>query len=119
MAGTEARRRKNIFKVRLSDEELAQVREAADRAGLTPPSHARQLLVGTVVARSVRRPPIDRTAVAQLLALIGQAGSNLRDLARSPDATGSDVSREQRLLEALQHLAEMRDLLMTALGRQA
>lgn len=118
MAGTETRRRSQIFQIRLSDAELAQVREAADKAGLSPASHARQLLLGAVVARSVRRPPIDRTTVAQLLAMLGQAGSHLRDLARSSGPTGVDVSREQRLLEALQHIAEMRDMLMNALGRQ-
>jgi hypothetical protein len=117
MSGTEKRQRRHVFQVRLSEEELAQVLEAADRVGLSPASHARRVLLGAPTPRSVRRPPIDRTAVSKLLAKLGQTGSDLRNLTRSSSVLGADDAIREKLSDSLLQVTEMRDVLMSALRR--
>ena len=117
MSGTEKRQRRHLLQIRLTEEELTQVRDAADRVGLSPASHARMVLLGAQPQRSVRRPPIDRTAVSKLLAMLGQTGSDLRVLLRSSSALGANDAVCEKLSEGLLQVSEMRDLLMSALHR--
>jgi hypothetical protein len=117
MPGSEKRQRDQLLQIRLSKEEQTLIREAADRVGLSAASHAREVLLATKVIRSVRRPPIDRTAVAQLLAMLGQAATDLRTLARPSSAVGTNDSDRERLADCLLHVSEMRDALMSALRR--
>jgi hypothetical protein len=117
MSGTEKRQRRHLLQIRLTEEELTQICEAADRVGLSPASHARQVLLGAPPARSVRRPPIDRTAVSKLLATLGQTSSDLRNITRSSSAIVTDDAVREKLSDSLWQISEMRDVLMSALGR--
>jgi uncharacterized protein (DUF1778 family) len=117
MSGSETRQRNQLLQIRLSKEEWTQICEAADRVGLSPSSHARAVLLASKVIRSVRRPPIDRTAVAQLLAILGQAATDLRTLARPSSAVGANDNDRDKLADCLSQVSEMRDALMGALRR--
>jgi hypothetical protein len=89
----------------------------APRGGAPPPPHARNVLLAAKTIRSVRRPPIDRTAVAQLLAMLGRTATELRTLARLSDANTNEDDRE-KIADCLSQISEMRDALMNALRRQ-
>lgn len=118
MAGSEKRQRGELLQIRLSDEELTAICEAADRAGLSAASHAREVLLAAKTIRSVRRPPIDRTAVAQLLAMLGQTATELRTLARPSNASKVNEEDREKLADCILQISEMRDALMNALRRQ-
>ncbi|WP_024514748.1 hypothetical protein [Bradyrhizobium sp. Tv2a-2] len=115
MAGSEKRQRGELLQIRLSNEEWTKIWEDADRAGLSAASHARNVLLAAKTIRSVRRPPIDRTAVAQLLATLGQAATELRTLARPSNANEDD---RKKIADCLSQISEMRNALMNALRRQ-
>ncbi len=113
-SGTEKRQRERLLQIRLTHAEMARIVEAADRRGLAPSSHARDVLLGAPAPlRVVRRPPIARTELARLVALVGNLGSDIRHLNRS--TAGQDPA----LIQLTHGVHEVRDLLMRALGRDA
>lgn len=113
-SGTETRQRDRLLQIRLTTVELAQIAEAADRRGLTASSHAREvLLTGAAPLRAVRRPPVVRTELAQLLAKVGGLGTDIRQLARTSARGDPSLARIAGDVE------QLRDLLMQALGRRA
>ena len=117
------RKRDKLIQVRVSVAELAEVAEAADRVGLTLASYARQRLLGHTPARAVRRPPVDRVLVAQLLAALGPIATDVRALVRTAasgaaDRHGNEEGSTATAEAALTVLAEIRDLAMRALRRE-
>ena len=117
MSGSEKRQRDQLLQIRLSKEEWTHICQAADQVGLSAASHARTVLLGARVIRSVRRPPIDRTAVAQLLALLGQVATDLRTLSRPSSSARANNDDREKLGDCLLNVSEMRDALMSALRR--
>ncbi|MHC3925304.1 plasmid mobilization relaxosome protein MobC [Brevundimonas sp. LPMIX5] len=110
------------FSVRLSPEERARLEREA--AGLSLGVYIRSRLFGadaTPPPRSRGKFPVkDHKALAQALGLLGQSriASNLNQLARAAHL-GSlpvDGSVETDLTEAVHAVAEIRALLMVALG---
>ena len=118
MSGTETRQRRQLLQIRLSDAEVAQVRDLADRAGLTPASYARDRILAGEVPRPVRRPPVDRTRLAHLLALAGQIAEDLRGLTREGDPVPEARTNAATIASCLDALLDLRDAVMAALGRQ-
>ncbi|HWB50474.1 MAG TPA: plasmid mobilization relaxosome protein MobC [Stellaceae bacterium] len=115
--GSETRVRTKHLTIRLSPEERASIDDAADRAGLTPGSYGRQVLLGAPAPRQVRRPPIERRELARLLGEIGHVGGNLNQLARDMNfGRGIEASALQRELHGL---GLVRDAILKALGRDA
>jgi len=129
-SGTEKRVRDRVLPIRLSEDERATVDAAADRAGLTASSYARQTLLGAPAPRQVRRPPVERRELARLLGELGKIagelgkiGSNLNQIAR---AVNTGVVPDNSVLpEALRDfqkplagLHDMRAAVLTALGRE-
>lgn len=113
--GSEKRVRSAHLTIRLSPEERAAIDEAADRAGLTPGSYARQVVLGAPQPRQVRRPPIERRELARLLGELGHVGSNLNQIAKAANSgDGVDVRAIEWTLGAL-HV--VRDAVLKALGR--
>lgn len=114
--GSEKRARSDHLTIRLTPDERAAIDKAAERAGLTSGSYARQALLDAPPPRQVRRPPVERRELARLLGLIGNIGSNLNQIAKvgnSGDGVDAvDLDRE------LRYLHEARDALMKALGRE-
>ncbi len=102
--------------VRCSDAEHATMTAAAAQAGLSVGAYLRTLALGKAGPRSVRRPPVERAELARALGLIGNYGSNLNQLARVANTNGQ-LPTHAALMEIAQHVKQMRDALMVALGR--
>lgn len=102
--------------VRCSDAEHATMNAAAAQAGLTVGPYLRALALGTPGPRAVRRPPVEKEALARLLGELGRVGSNVNQLARVANTSG-DLPVTNRLDAITAELAAMRDELMKALGR--
>lgn len=115
-SGTEKRVRHRHLTVRFSDDEREAIDLAAERAGLTPGSYARQTLLGAPTPRQVRRPPVERRELARLLGEIGHIGGNLNQLAKS--ANQGITLYEEEVMRCLRSLTEVRDAILTALGRE-
>ena len=115
--GSETRVRSKHLTIRFSPEERASIDDAADRAGLTPGSYARQVLLGAPAPRQVRRPPVERRELARLLGEIGHVGGNLNQIARDMNfGRGIEASALQQELHGL---GLVRDAILKALGRDA
>lgn len=115
--GSEKRRRTVHFAVRLTPDERSAIEGAAERAGLSTGSYARQVLLGAPAPRQVRRPPVERKELARLLGEIGHVGGNLNQLAHMAN-TGRPTDRKA-LLVVLQSLVEVRNAILVALGRMS
>jgi hypothetical protein len=106
----------SFVSVRCTAKERISIDEAARRAGLSVGAYLRTLALGSPGPRAVRRPPIERKELARLLGHLGKVGSNLNQLAYA-------FNRERRVpslaeLAAIrEQVAELRDALMKALGR--
>jgi hypothetical protein len=113
--GSKKRRRDIHLSVRLTEDERVLIDAAAERAGLAVGSYARQALLGAPTPRQVRRPPVERKELARLLGELGHVGGNLNQLAHHANA-GMPVPRGD-IAHALERLAEVRDAILSALGR--
>ena len=114
-SGSEKRVRGSVLPVRLAAEERAALDAAAEKAGLTTSSYARQAMLGAPAPRQVRRPPVERRELARLLGEVGKVGGNLNQIARALN-TGILVY-EGEIETALSGLAEVRAAILKALGR--
>ena len=114
--GTEKRVRSSHLTVRLSQDERAAIEAAADKAGLTAGSYARQAMLGAPQPRQVRRPPVERKELARLLGEIGKVGGNLNQLTKAVH-TGVLIY-EGELDAALAGIIEVRNAILKALGRE-
>jgi hypothetical protein len=112
---SERRARNRHITIRLSDEERAAIDEKAERAGLTTGSFARQILLGAPAPRQVRRPPVERRLLAQMLGQIGAIGNNINQIARALNRGRSP--EDDYVKQTLGYLREIRDALLHALGR--
>ena len=113
--GSEKRARTTHMTVRLTDDERATIASDADRSGLMLGSYVRLTLLGAPTPRQIRRPPIERRELARLLGELGHVGANLNQLAHHAN-TGMPVERGD-IERALASLSEMRDAVLSALGR--
>lgn len=113
--GTEKRARSTHLTVRLSEDERAAIDAAAERAGLTPGSYARQAMLGAPAPRQVRRPPVEKRELVRLLGGLGNVRGNLNQLAKAVH-TGILIYSGD-IDAALGGLAEVRAAILTALGR--
>ncbi|MGO8868135.1 MAG: plasmid mobilization protein [Alphaproteobacteria bacterium] len=113
--GSEKRARTKHLTIRLTPEERAAIDQAADRAGLTPGSYARQAVLGAPAPRQVRKPPVERQELARLLGELGRVGNNLNQLARAAN-TGNGVDGVAHA-EALGGLKTACHAILVALGR--
>ena len=114
--GSERRARTTHLTIRLTPDERASIDHAAERAGLTSGSHARRLLLDAPPPRQVRRPTVERREIARLLGELGHVGGNLNQIARTLNA--GLPGDHHALRDALRGLREMRDAILSALGRE-
>jgi len=115
-SGTEKRARSAHLTIRFTPEERASIDDAAERAGLTSGSYARQTLLGAPAPRQMRRPQIERRELARLLGELGKIGGNLNQLAKAANQ-GIAVYHNEILL-ALGGLKVLRGAILKALGRE-
>lgn len=116
-SGSETRQRRKLLQIRVSDTELSSIAEMADRAALTIPSYARQILLDTPPPRAVRKPSVDTQQVAKMLGELGKVGSNLNQIAHHLNA-GTAGAGSNTITAALEDVQAMRDACMKALGRK-
>ena len=82
-SGSQTRQRQKRPSMACTDAERAQLEAAAERAGMTLSAYMRHQCLGDAGPRAVRRPPVERAALAQLLGQLGKVGSNLNQIARA------------------------------------
>lgn len=112
----ETRQRQLVGRMRCTPAEYAQLEAAAERAGLTIGAFMRQQCLGSPGPRAVRRPPVERAALAQILGQLGKCGSNLNQIARALNAEGKAPA------DIPQAVAEFRAVcgeIMRTLGRSS
>lgn len=109
-----ATKRPNPFAVRLTDDERADVKARADRAGLSIGGYFKAAVFDQPPSRQSRRPPVDKQELARLMGAIGRIGSNVNQLARHANAGSWPDARA--LDDACSDIHWMRDAVMRALG---
>jgi hypothetical protein len=116
-SGTETRQRKRMLGVRVTDAEMAEIEAQATRAGLTPSSYARSVLLSAPAPRARRRPSIEAEAMGRLLGELGKVGSNLNQIAHHMNAGRNEVS-PAAMEAALSEVADIRAAILEAMGRK-
>ena len=113
---TVTNRTRNLpYSIRFTRRERDRAAELAARAGQPLSALIRHGLFDTPLPRAVRRPPIEKQLVAQLLGELGRIGSNVNQLAKHANA---GRFQQNSIDLAMQTLMEMRTACMEALGRE-
>ena len=115
-SGSETRARGGIVGFRVTDEERAELEKAADRAGLTLGSYVRERVLSAPKTRAVRRPPIEKVLLAQLLGQLGRVGGNIHQIVKQINF-GNGVMHDE-LRSALASFEEAAAAIMEAMGRK-
>lgn len=102
--------------VRCSTAEHAALTAAALQAGLSVGAYLRATALGNAGLRAVRRPPVEKEALARLLGEIGKLGSNVNQIAHAVNATG-DLPSWHELHDMTAAVQAMRGAVLQALGR--
>jgi hypothetical protein len=114
-SGSQQRKKLNMVTTGYDDAELAQLDEAASRAGLTRASFQRVQSLGTPPkTRSTRRAPVEKEMLAKALGQLGKVGGNLNQLAR---AANLDRTYRVEIIDATAEIRALLPLFMQALGR--
>lgn len=102
-SGSERRQRTgHPAQMRVTPEERAQLEARAERTGMTVSAYMRHQCLGEAGPRAVRRPPVERAALARLLGQLGKCGSNVNQIARA-------LNSDRELMHDIpQTLAEIR-----------
>lgn len=114
-SGSENRARGNIVAFRVSEEERAELEQAAELAGLTLGSYVRQRVLTAPKTRAVRRPPIEQKLLAQLLGQLGRVGGNIHQIVKHMNF-GSGVMHDE-LRPALASFEAAAAAILQAMGR--
>lgn len=115
-SGSETRQRKKLLPVRCTDEELAAIEVAAERAGLSVAAFVRQRTIGSAGPRSTRQRA-DRAELCRLLGEAGKIGSNINQLARVANGKGQLPVAEE-LTRIGDEVRSFGAAIMAALGRR-
>ena len=121
---SKARKSSSPVTLRLTEEERLKLEELSD--GMTLSAYIRACIFADKVQRRKRRPfnvIEDKKAVAEALALLGQSriASNLNQLAYHANigVLIEDKDTKDYIVEANVYLADIRSLLIDALGKDA
>lgn len=115
-SGSATRRRTPIVRFRATEAERAEIVAGAERAGLTVGSYVRTRVLTTPTTRSVRRPTVERTLLAQLLGQLGRVGGNIHQITKKLNY-GEGIPRTE-LETALVAFREAADAIMQTLGKR-
>lgn len=115
-SGSEKRQRRALLpSVRCSDAQRAAVEEAASRAGLSIGSFMLAVVLKAPPPRGARVPPIERQALAQILAQLGRLNGNVNQIAKALNF--GQFADSDDLKKATADIVALRDQLRAALGR--
>lgn len=115
-SGSEKRQRSGIIGVRVSDEERLELEEQAERAGLTLASYVRMCCLTAPKNRAVRRPPVEKKLLAQLLGQLGKVGGNVHQIAKRLNF--NEPVANDDIKEAIADFRETAAAIMQALGKR-
>lgn len=109
-SGSEKRERKAALAVRLTPDERAALKDKAQAAGLSLGAFVRASALGSAGPRARRSVQVNEVLLAQAVAQLNKAGSNLNQIARTLNAAGVVPSRESAavLAEVQAAVAEIR-----------
>jgi len=113
-SGSESRQRPAILQARFTEDEAADIRARADRAGTSVGSLIRSALLSAEPPRATRRPSVNHQAVARMLGELGKVAEAFRQAAKS-----ADHRKSHALIDAASRdLSELRTVCFEALGRE-
>ena len=81
-SGSETRRQTKVMGFRADPVEEAEIKAAAERAGLTVGSYIRAKVIKKPTTGKTRRPSLDRVLLSKLLVQLGKLGNNLNQIAK-------------------------------------
>jgi hypothetical protein len=111
-SGSQKRQRVRSLQIAMTPEEFVVVRERAAAAGLSPSSYGRAVLLGAPGPRARRSPPLNAELLANAVAQLNKAGSNLNQIVRILNAGRAVGSKE-----AVEALADTRAAVVQILDR--
>ena len=114
-SGSQKRQKLHMVTTGYSAEELAELDEAASRAGLTRASFQRVQTLAKPKTRSTRRAPVDRELLARTLGQLGKIGSNLNQIAH---AAHLDINERAELGAVIVQIKATAAIVMEAMGRK-
>jgi hypothetical protein len=93
-SGSEKRQRVSAVRVRLLPSERAVVEDKAAEAGMSMASYVRAAMLGDPGIRAKRAPTLNAVLLAQAVAALNKAGSNLNQIAHHLNAGHAAGSAE-------------------------
>ncbi len=115
---SQKRQRNKQVKVNFLDAEFDAAAAQAARAGLTMAAFARAAMLGDAGPRAKPQLPVDAALLRSVLNQLGKYGNNLNQIAYVLNAEGSYKVIEADFRTALKEWGEIRDIILTALGRE-
>jgi mobilization protein NikA len=115
-SGSENRKRGPIIGFRATEDERAQIKAAAQRAGLTVGSYVRSCSLSRPTTRAVRRPPVETAQLAQLLGLLGAVGGTVQALVQKHG--GGEGLPAAEIQETLAAFREAAAAILQAMGKR-
>lgn len=106
--------RSEYLRVRLTPEEMEQLRRDADTAAVSVSDVARAQLLNAPIPKRKYRRSVDHEKLAEVLQQLGKIGGNLNQLAKVANANG-DLSHVRNVRELKSELEAIRDQVRDAL----
>lgn len=119
MAGSEKRQRTKDIRVRLTPDEYARVKLAADNTGLALGAFARAAMLDSPGPRATRKPPVARKELTRILGQLGKIGSNVNQIARAINSGDDPNGLTDDIKAAVVAIAEIHAAAAHALGWKA
>jgi hypothetical protein len=94
-SGSQKRARQHKIPVSCDAAEFLLIDDRARTAGLSRPSFLRALALGSPGPRAKRSPPVNAEALAHATAALNKVGSNLNQIARVLNASGSTITANE------------------------
>lgn len=107
--------------IRVTADERAALEAAAERLEMTLGPYVVSAALNAPKRRATRRPAVERAALAQLLGLLGKAGSNVNQLAKIANQTGQLDGIEREAEAAIRAIRDAGEAISAALrmGRRS
>ncbi len=106
--------RTEYLRVRLTPEEMEQLKRDADTAAVSLSDVARAQLLNAPIPKRKYRRSVDHERMAEVLQQLGKIGGNLNQLAKVANTTG-DLSHVRNIRELKAELEAIRDEVRAAL----
>lgn len=106
--------RSEYLRVRLTPEEIEQLRRDADTAAVSVSDVARAQLLNAPIPKRKYRRSVDHEKLAEVLQQLGKIGGNLNQLAKVANTTG-DLTHVRNMRELKSELEAIRDEVRAAL----